>query len=281
MHFLPTRCTDEAYVQYVQLFSDCFPKSDKFSSDYLDWLYRCNPDGEVIGFDAFDNDRLIAHYACIPAQAYIGGEKVNVLLSLNTATHPDYQGQGLFLKLAEMTYAAGTEQGYDCVYGIANANSTPGFTRKLMFQLVGTLTAKVGIGAMRINFSHSQPAQFQRIWSKQALEWRCANPINPILTRTTDDRTTFSAPALMGKFCMATAELHNINPISSQKFNTSPLHLFIGKIPSSWETKSLFFNIPEKLKPSPLNLIYRSLSGRIQHINIENVFLSFLDFDAY
>jgi hypothetical protein len=35
------------------------------------------------------------------------------------------------------------------------------------------------------------------------------------------------------------------------------------------------------LRPSPLNLIYRSLSGRVENINPDAVFLNFLDLDAY
>ena len=94
--FLPVRCNEAAYADCVRLFADCFPGVDKFSREYIDWLYSCNPDGKVVGFDARDGDRLAAHYVCIPARAQVGDEEVRVLLSLNTATHPDYQGKGLF-----------------------------------------------------------------------------------------------------------------------------------------------------------------------------------------
>lgn len=281
MDFLPVRCDEAAYTDYVRLFAECFPGVDKFSRDYLDWLYRGNPDGQVVGFDARDGDRLAAHYVCIPARAQVGTEEVRVLLSLNTATHPDYQGKGLFTKLAEATYAAGAAMGYDCIYGVANANSTPGFIRKLNFQLVGPLRACVGVGPLGMDFSRPAALQFRRIWSPQALAWRCACPANPVIGRGGRDRTTYLAPALLGGACVVAAELDSAAPANVSGGFASPLRLFIGQVPPVWRRPALYADIPDRLRPSPLNLIYRSLSGRVASIDPDTVFLSFLDFDAY
>lgn len=286
MEFLPARCDETAYCDYVQLFAKCFPGADKYSRNYLDWLYRCNPDGQVVGFDARDGDCLAAHYVCIPARAQVGGEEVKVLLSLNTATHPDYQGRGLFTQLAERTYAAGAATGYDCVYGVANANSTPGFMRKLNFQLVGPLRAKVGVGSLGIDFADLGAMQFRRAWSPEALAWRCASPVNPVIARTGNDRTIFLVPALLGGTCMAAAELGGAvsavaSPIGTEGGFASPLRLFIGLVPAVAQRFALYTDIPQRLRPSPLNLIYRSLSGRVGGIDLDSVFFNFLDFDAY
>jgi hypothetical protein len=59
------------------------------------------------------------------------------------------------------------------------------------------------------------------------------------------------------------------------------LRLFLGRVPKSVQRQSLYLDVPEKLKPSPLNLIYRSLSGRVEEIDQDAVFMTFLDFDAY
>src|SRR5690349_12069268 len=134
LSFAPIRTDAAALAQYGALFQACFPMTDKFTPRYLQWLYVDNPDGKAVGYDAWDGERLAAHYVCIPARAWVEGAQVPVLLSLNTATHPDYQGKGLFTKLASMTFEAGAAQGFDGVYGVANANSTPGFVRKLGFQ---------------------------------------------------------------------------------------------------------------------------------------------------
>lgn len=280
LDFVRVRCDEMAYRDYVQLFAECFPGTEKFSRDYLDWLYARNPDGQVVGFDAREDGRLAAHYVCIPARAQIGSEEVRVLLSLNTATHPDYQGKGLFTKLAELTYSEGAAQGYDCVYGVANANSTPGFTRKLKFQLVGPLRACVGFGRLGIEFADAPP-QFRRIWSADALAWRCASPVNHVIARPSGSRTTILAPALLGGVCMAAAEIIEAAPTGVKGGFISPLRLFIGLVPTAWQRPALFLDIPDRLRPSPLNLIYRSLSGRVEALDPDAVFFTFLDFDAY
>jgi GNAT superfamily N-acetyltransferase len=285
MDFYPVTCDEAAYSEYAALFAKCFPAANKYSRDYLDWLYRCNPDGQVVGFDARDGDRLAAHYVCIPALAQVCGQQVRVLLSLNTATHPDYQGKGLFTQLAERTYEAGAALGYDCVYGVANANSTPGFIRKLKFQLVGPLQAMVGVGALGIDFNSLEGLQFRRSWSPNALAWRCASPVRPVISREKRGRRVFLAPALLGGACMAVAELDETSITADLDGTTggfaSPLRLFIGLIPPAAQRRSLYIDIPKMLRPSPLNLIYRSLSGRVGSIDVDNVFFSFLDFDAY
>src|SRR5205814_9366938 len=113
--------------------------TDTFTADGLAWRYRDNPAGQVVGADAWDGARLAAHYVTCPLEARIDGAVVKGLLSLNTATHPDYQGRGLFTTLAEAAYAQGAAAGYGFVIGVANAYSTPGFVRRLAFQHVDRL----------------------------------------------------------------------------------------------------------------------------------------------
>jgi GNAT superfamily N-acetyltransferase len=131
---------------------------------------RANPDGRAVGFDAWDGERLAAHYVCVPARARVDGRLVPVLLSLNTATHPRLPGQGLFTKLAAMTFEAAGEAGFDGVYGVANANSTPGFIRKLGFQLVRPLDARSGWADLRHGRPGPAALSFERSWSPR----RCA-----------------------------------------------------------------------------------------------------------
>lgn len=282
MKFIPAKCTKTAFNDYIELFAACFPKVDKFSLEYLEWLYERNPDGKVVGFDAYDGDRLAAHYACIPARAEVAGKEVCVLLSLNTATHPEYGGQGLFTKLAQRTYEAGTALGFDCVYGVANANSTPGFSRKLGFQIVKSLNAKIGVGPPPLKFSQKSTLQFCRTWSEAAVAWRCDCPVNKVSTKVTKNLTEFAAPALFGGLVNAIAGLDHVSISNNHNsVRRAPCNLFIGSVPLGWERFSTYVEIPSFLRPSPLNLIYRSLSGRVERLDPDGVFLSFLDFDAY
>lgn len=284
--FAPVRADDAALRAYGALFGACFPGVSKFTPDYLRWLYADNPDGAACGFDAWDGERLAAHYVCVPGVAEIGGAPVRVLLSLNTATHPDYQGKGLFTRLAALTYERAAGQGYDAVYGVANANSTPGFIRKLGFQLVRPLEARVGIGGIGTHASRlASTAGFERVRSPAALAWRCANPDNPVRMRRRGAAWQFDAPALTGARAyaeLALADGHQpAAAAATGKGGWAPLRLYLGLVPDAERSFGSYPSIPQRLRPSPLNLIYRSLSGRVAQLDPSAIRFSFLDFDAY
>lgn len=283
LRFAPVRNDPAALAQYGALFAACFPGTDKFTPAYLDWLYVANPDGAAVGYDAWDGERLAAHYVCVPARAWIEGKEVRVLLSLNTATHPDYQGKGLFTKLAAMTYEAGAEAGFDGCYGVANANSTPGFVRKLGFQLVRPLEARVGLGSLR----HAQkPApsalSFERSWSPEALAWRCANPHNRVHRRGKGCRLQFHAAAEKGVPAYAELDAASVavQP-DGQAPAAFPVRLFIGLAPDATSNYWNYASIPQRLRPSPLNLIWRAFNDRVPQLDPARIQFTFLDFDAY
>lgn len=283
MHFAPIQHDPATLAKYGDLFAACFPGTHKFTPAYLHWLYVDNPDGPAVGFDAWDGERLAAHYVCIPAQVWVEGKQVRVLLSLNTATHPDYQGKGLFTKLATATFEAGAAGGFDGVYGVANANSTPGFVRKLGFQLVRPLEARVGLG--QLGYAPAvdhQALSFVRDWSPAALAWRCANPHNPVHCRTRGARQQFFAAAF-GLKLPAYAELNGPAhpPAPARAPMLSPARLFIGLAPDAQASYWNYASIPQRLRPSPLNLIYRSFVPRVASLDASRIQFSFLDFDAY
>lgn len=283
MNFAPIAFTEKALLSYSELFSACFPDTNRFTPAYLAWLYRDNPDGTAFGFDAYEGAVLAAHYVCIPAQARIEGQVVRVLLSLNTATHPQFQGKGLFTKLASMTYEAAATAGYSGIYGVANGNSTPGFVRKLGFQLVRPLDAMVGIGRIGDHLdSPGQQLAFERLWTGAALAWRCASPHNPVARRRRGGVWQFQASAV-GRLVQAYAELTLPADLAltATPGPATPLRLYLGLTPDPVRGPRAYASIPQRLRPSPLNLIYRSLTTPGRQLNPSLIRFSFLDFDAY
>jgi GNAT superfamily N-acetyltransferase len=287
INFSPIKFESETILKYLELFSECFPANAKFNINYLEWLYKKNPCGPALGYDAWDGEKLAAHYVVTPIDIHVDGLNVRGLLSLNTATHPLYQGRGLFTKLAECTYAAAAEQGFQAVFGVANANSTSGFVRKLGFQLVEPLDAKVGIGSLGIDLERVEKlAQFRTRWTKESLEWRCANPNNPVAMRTKDGRFQFYAPA-MGLGVHAYSEQISQNGLELGSTTQghlpkiSPIRLYLGLSPTDCKRAHCYVDIPQRFRPSPLNFIYKCLRGVPQKLEPERVSFSFLDFDAY
>lgn len=282
MDFRPLRTDAAAIAQYCGLFQACFPGASVFTPAYVTWLYAANPDGQAVGFDAWEGETLAAHYVCVPALVEIDGAPVRVLLSLNTATHPDFQGKGLFTRLAQMTYDAAAGAGFGGVYGVANANSTPGFLRKLGFTLVRPLEARIGLGGLWTREREVQPS-FRRTWNEASLAWRCANPNNSVRAQVADDGLHLFANSVNAAL-PAYAELRAGGlavPHGREARAVSPLRLYLGLQPDARASYWNYIAIPQRLRPSPLNLIFRPLGERALALDPQRIEFSFLDFDAY
>jgi len=281
--FQESQCDDGALQRYATLFRICFPNASHLTPAYLRWLYHDNPCGHVVGMDALVDGVLAAHYVCIPAVINLQGVEARALLSLNTATHPSYQGKGLFTKLAELTYDLGRRMGFSSVYGVANANSTPGFLRKLGFQHVACLDARIGLGRPASSDWDrvGREAEFCRRWSSEQLQWRMRNPVNPLrFSRLDEGSSAFYAKTdkrgvmVWGEAPLALDGVAEVRPSAF-----SP-RLFLGLYPHGAATRRLSIDIPSWMRPSPLNFIYRSL--REDHrIDPRAVSFNFMDFDAY
>ena len=278
MDFRPVGQSQSDFEEQRKLFSRCFPKATQYSERYLRWLYAENPSGPVVGFEAMDGDRLAAHYVCIPAPILIDGQERQALLSLNTATDPNYQGRGLFTKLANLTYEKASSEGFQAIIGVANANSTPGFVTKLGFQRVDSLLALIGIGP--ISAGNLESVRFRRSWSPQMLEWRVVNPENRVGTRRYQSGSTaFAARTHLPGLVAWTERAAMIREQASVPLHTA--RLFLGLLPANIARPPSYFSIPEKLRPSPLNLIYRPLSQVPEKIEPKSVYFDFLDFDPF
>lgn len=281
MELSPVGLDDAHLRQYAGLFAACFPGAGHLDETYLRWLYRENPAGTVVGYDAWEGGRLAAHYACVPASVRVGGVPRRALLSLNTATHPDFQGRGLFTRLAEQTYARGEQLGHGLVYGVANANSTPGFVRKLGFTLVAPLDAWVGLGRLRgMDWPRVADADFARTWPEAELAWRLRNPARPVRSVAVADGSTGFLAASGKPGIAAWAQLPGALAAPARGHGGLGARVFLGKLPGNPAPRGAYLSIPRRLRPSPLNLIVRGLGGAVA-LDADRLFFSFLDFDAF
>jgi GNAT superfamily N-acetyltransferase len=260
-----------------------FPKARHLTTDYLEWEYAKNPAGEVVGFNAWSGPTLAAHYATVPLVARVKGEERRGLLSLNTATHPDHQGKKLFVTLAERTFAFAAEKGYSFVVGVANANSTPGFVKKLGFRLVAPLDAKLGVG-WPTRRETNRPISFERVWDGHSLKWRTSNPSARYAIRQRNGTIGIESPtdkpgirALLGLFDPSVFPAPN----ESSKIGLRPITLSLGLDPAVDWKREPFGAIPRALRPSPLNLIFKSLDGRGGDLSPTEVRFQAIDFDPY
>lgn len=268
----PCKTDNESLLKYAKLLSAVFTTTNKFTFDYLKWQYKDNPHGEVVGYDAFFNNELIAHYVTIPVLYSIQGQQTKGLLSLNTATHPKHQGKGLFTKLANKTYETASEKGFYFVIGVSNENSTHGFINKLGFSLITTLKVKTGKGAILYD---TKNYLFKSVWNENALKWRLNNPSSKYFK---DKNEIITKASKLNIF----AQLSSNESISNLNLkNKKPLFtLWIG-LAKNIKPKGLFVSLPEKLKPAPLNLIFKSLNNKVSIPKKEDILFELIDFDVY
>ena len=77
-------CLDDNEIfSLIELFKNAFPKSNKFSKEYLIWQYRDNPIGNAVSFNAYKDNCLVAHYATIPIKMIINNQttRISILFS--------------------------------------------------------------------------------------------------------------------------------------------------------------------------------------------------------
>lgn len=79
---------------------------------------------------------LAAYYGLYPATLQRGGVRYAGAQSGDTMTHPEHRKQGLFVTLAQHTYALAASLGIETIYGFPNANSLPGFRKHLGWQFL-------------------------------------------------------------------------------------------------------------------------------------------------
>ena len=286
MEFVPVQADAARLAQYEALFAACFPPSARLDADYLTWLYSDNPDGPIVGFDAREGSKVIAHVAFVPASLRLQGQQTHGLLALNIATHPHCQGRGLFTQLVRLTIDSLVGSHFSCIFGVANSNALPGWIGRLGFQDVCGLDAIVGLGAGPSidHLTANAAADFARTWTSASLTWRCANPKNrlhvqplgPDLVRISA-RTSY--PLIGASTTLPRPLGFELAEAGTRPFGLLNLHL--GLEPAGTSTRSLSMPIPERVKPSPLRLIYRNLVDPGDHLDPARILFRMIDFDAY
>ena len=265
----------------AKLLNQVWPDAGHLNFEYLRWQYIENPIGLAYGFNAWFENEIVGHYAAIPVSAVIFGKPELGLLSVNTAVRDDFRGRNLFKTLATNSFEKAKASGLKFVIGVANQNSTLLFKRQLKFQIVSQLDVKLGIGQVVLPKGIAEETDFQFNMLNECLNWRMARPSTSYFSR---EKFIFTDTHNLGIKAQVTSRLNEGVQIKcSKKISFSnrinPLNLYIGL--GNVITKGFFIKLPEKLKPSPLNLIFKDLTDQSRIIRPEKSIIELIDFDAY
>jgi GNAT superfamily N-acetyltransferase len=119
------------------------------TADFLRWKHETNPFGPSIALGAEDEGRLVGIRLVMRWEFTSAGERVRAARMVDTATHPDYRGRGIFrdLTMAALEIARANT---DVIFNTPNGNSRPGYL-KMGWHLVGTLpTALAPVRPLRL-----------------------------------------------------------------------------------------------------------------------------------
>lgn len=260
-----------------------FRSDSLFSEEYLSWLYFQNPQGKVLGYNAWKEEKLVAHYASIPIKMLRNGVREKSLLSLNSVTDLKFRRQGLFVTLAKETYKQALKIGYSSVIGVSNKQATSTRLKELNFHLVCPLQIAVGFGNLNIDGKKLERASvFRRHWSKTEIMWRRNNPNKNVLIE--QKGSMYSISSSINKMFVSYAETPFLSGLKKIPLLDSSdylkLRVFVGTIPDVAKRVNLYLKLPDILKPSPFNLIYKSLNDSQKPPYSEDVFFNFFDFDV-
>ncbi|MDP3517050.1 MAG: GNAT family N-acetyltransferase [Pseudohongiella sp.] len=271
------RVLDKAGVDdYVKLFRAVYGYDKKLSYLYLRWLYEGNPCGRAVGFDAFFDGELIAHYVLVPRTYQLNEVKLSALLSVNTATHLAHQRKGLFIKLANLAYESAANAGFEFVLGVANQNSIHGFTTKLGFANLGQVRL-----AICKDFELAHNNVISMAITEDWLRWRISNP-----------SVVYSKRDLVCGRAQIFAKRKGVNFLlgnfSSELLKKIDKDLLSQKLPFTPYLRPYFpverkisLNLPARLQSSPWHVIAKPLSTKIDIYTLSTIQIRGLDMDTF
>ena len=277
--FRPLELTEPELVATSDLLRRVFPHAPHLTPAYLRWLYVDNPDGRALGYNAYLEGRLIGHCAGSPLVAAIEGVRHRGIFLLNAAVRPRHIRHNITRRTTDPMFEEAARQGYSFAFALGNANSTlPLLTR---FKMIKPLEARIGIGLPRRAKRTFAPS-FERLWSHEAMAWRLANPQCTYSVVRHGDRATVIAPT--GKRGVGAVLYDGPEAWPSATKNRKsrlPFRVWMGLDPGISWSGSAFLPIPRALRPSPLNLVFKDLSGGALHPDPDRILFRAIDFDPY
>ncbi len=277
----PTDVSAAGLRRIAALLREVFPNARGIDPEYLGWDYALNPMGTAVAFDARDGDAVVAHMAGRALVARFEGREERGLLIHHAATLEAQRRQGRFGALLEAIAEAGSRTGFTFLVAVANARSAPVFVARHGFQPLGPLDVALGVG-LPPRWEEAAPTQLEPVWNPDPLAWRLRRPgADYRVRRLGDSAQLLARTARFGPWMeLAWLPAHTLPPQLRALTPALRLGAWIGLEARRREGLWPAVGVPLRLRPSPLELIFRDLAGQRR---LERGLVAFraLDFDAY
>lgn len=103
--------------------------SSKKTEEVWRFKHIDNPFGESLVLVAEENDEIVGVRAFMRWKLQRGEQVYSAFRAVDTATHPDFQGKGIFKKLTLKALEIAKERGDHFVFNTPNSNSKPGYLK--------------------------------------------------------------------------------------------------------------------------------------------------------
>ena len=112
--------------------------------EFFRWKHYANPFGRSFIMLAEVERRIAGVRAFMRWRFRVGDRDLSAVRAVDTATHPDFQGQGIFSRLTLCALDALRVEGTDLVFNTPNQNSLPGYL-KMGWTKVGQVPVWLGV----------------------------------------------------------------------------------------------------------------------------------------
>jgi predicted N-acetyltransferase YhbS len=113
-------------------------RDDDRYAQFFAWKHLENSFGRSAAWVAVDGTKVVAFRTFMRWEFQRSGERVRAARAVDTATHPDYQGQGLFTRLTKIAVEDLRAEGVAFIFNTPNEKSRPGYL-KMGWETVGRI----------------------------------------------------------------------------------------------------------------------------------------------
>lgn len=305
---------DSSFEAAAELLDFELPDQRFTDGRYLRWLYEQNPLGPGIWSDANEDGVRVAHYGLTPMLYRDESGDRQCMFSLNACTRRTVHRKGWFRTLAVDNYERAAEAGAHGVIGVTNDKSTKPVVTVLGFRLLGPMPVvvipRLGRGAKVETSAVDEALIRDPVWQAVAsgldahpargwtnrytepfLAWRLLCPNSKrYAVHVSDELVAISTVDKLGPINIAVMlkflpREGRVGPLSygalvnaACAFHSAPAAVYAG-----WNANVAVRGLrpPGRMKPSPLNLVYRSTSALAPNDSFRLDSWEFLDMDAY
>lgn len=134
---------DNTELEIRQLIKSAFNEPLLLEKGFIAKNINSKEDKSAFFLAAKENGKIIGCNAFIAYNCYLNGQIFNGYQSCWTATHPSHQGKKVFVNLINKAKEILKLEGAGFLYGVANNNSNPIFTKKLGFTEFQSKTLRI------------------------------------------------------------------------------------------------------------------------------------------